>query len=439
MNLDWFTKNNVVGRIRGSEIVKGFASTSVWSTISKGLSILVTIFCTNTLSQDAFGEFGYLKNTLELILVICAGNFASLGIKFAAESVSSRKSLKRLYYLVYFTLFISVFVCISTLVMPTNVMIDYFHNELVVHYMRIIALLLPVFIIQPLISAVLRGYKEFNLVGAYEVSAGLFFLLSVIIGVSISGKDGAIYALLVYHTVSSLSGLVLLYTYNKKHNYIYIVDELKSERGCLSKMILPVFVMSFIDVPLQWYAQTEIARLGTYALIGSMTVIVQIRYIVQMLPTFFYSSFTPFVSIMYTEGDNIEYFKKFSKLSRVLLILSAVLIPVLIICGKLILSIFNSAYISNFDSYMIAVFALPLHLYSAFYKLNMMVREYQTSIMIMTLLSGVVFIVFLFAFYNWWGNILVSFFLAEAMQYIFQVSYGYAIYIKDMKVTNNEK
>lgn len=428
----WFNKI-IINRIKGSAIIKGFASTTIWSTLAKALSILVTLYCTNTLSQEEFGEFGYLKNTLELILVICAGNFTSLGIKFAAESITTKKSLKRLYYLVLFTLSVSIFVSIVTLIMPTAVMNGYFGNEIVVHYIRIIALLLPVFIIQPLISAILRGYKEFNKVGVYEVSVGLFFLLSVIVGVIFWGRDGAIYGLLLYHTVSSISGIVILYIYNKKYGYITRVVELKSEWKCITKMILPVFVMSFIDVPLQWYAQTEIARLGTYALVGSMTVIVQVRYVVQILPSFFYSSFTPFISIMYAEGNNDEYFRKFTQLSKVLLLLSLVLIPVLIFGGKLLLRLFNEVYVANFDAYAIAILAVPLHLFCAFYKLNMMVREHQTSIMVMTIIGGVLFLTFLYGFHYLGVNILIAFFLAEAVQYTFQVLFGHFIYAKDKR------
>lgn len=423
----------LLNRIKGSEIIKGFASTTIWSTISKGLSILVTLFCTNSLTQEEFGEFGYLKNTLELILVICAGNFSSLGIKFSAESIASNKSLKRLFFLVLFTLMVSIVVCLVTIVMPSSVMTGFFSNDLIVHFIRIIALLLPVFIIQPLISAILRGYKEFNLVGIYEVSVGILFLLSVVIGVSIGGRTGAIYGLLGYHTVSSICGVIILYLYNKKHGYITYVDELKSEWKCITNMILPVFVMSFIDVPLQWFAQTEIARLGTYALVGSMTVIAQVRYIVQILPSFFYSSFTPFISVMYSEGNNDEYFRKFSRLSRMLMILSVVLIPVLLFGGKLLLRLFNEVYVANFDAYAIAIIAVPLHLFSAFYKLNMMVREHQTSIMVMTIIGGSLFLAFLYVFHYLGINILLAFFLAEAVQYVFQVVFGHVVYANDKR------
>jgi len=425
----------IINRIKSSEIIKGFASNTFWSLVSKGLSVLVTLFCTNTLSQGAFGEFGYLKNTLDLILVICAGNFASIGIKFAAESMTSKKSLKRLVLLIVFTLTISIIICLVTVLMPWQLMQGFFESEIVVHYIRIIALLLPLFIIQPLITSILKGYKEFNLVGIYEASSGLFFLIIVIIGVSIAGGLGAIWGLLIYHSISSIAGIIILFVYNRRHGYLGEIDEIKSESRCLYHMIFPVFVMSFVDVPLQWFAQTEIARHGTYALVGSMTVIAQIRYIVQMLPTFFYSSFTPFVSILYTENKNIEYFEKFSKLSRLLFYLSAALIPVLIMTGKLLLSVFNRVYVSNYDAYIIAIIALPLHLYCAFYKLNMMIREHQTSIMIMTLISGALFVFFLYIFFYYGFNILISFFLAQIVQYMFQVLFGHTVYLKDKKLS----
>lgn len=55
--------------------------------------------------------------------------------------------------------------------------------------------------------------------------------------------------------------------------------------------------MSFVEAPLLWFAQeAEIAKRGSYALVGGLSVILTIEYAIQVLPTYFYQAFTPIVT-----------------------------------------------------------------------------------------------------------------------------------------------
>lgn len=61
---------------------------------SKLLIVLTTLYCSNVLTQDEFGEFSFIRNTLSTVLLICATNFSGLAVKFAAEAMLSKESLK---------------------------------------------------------------------------------------------------------------------------------------------------------------------------------------------------------------------------------------------------------------------------------------------------------------------------------------------------------
>ena len=318
-------------RYNSSELLKGFGLSTFWGILAKSLMFIVTFYCSNTLTQEGFGEYSYIKNTLDVVILICATNFSSLAIKFAAEATRSIISLKRLYVLLIFIISISVIVGVSILFCPYSLIQNYTKGEAVAYYIKIIALFLPLFVIHPFITAILRGFRQFNLVGKYEVSLSLIYVILIFLGIKFYGYRGAIVALICYYLLFSVVGVVIIYIYNKKFNYLIRVNELSSQLTCLNKMILPVFLMSFIEIPITWLAQTEVARKGTYSLVACLSVISTIRYILQILPTYFYQSFTPFVALLNVKGEYQAYFSKINKVAKMLAVMCIILIPLLLL------------------------------------------------------------------------------------------------------------
>ena len=174
------------------------------------------MYCSNKLTQEGFGEFSFIRNTLNMVIVICATNFSTLAVKFAAESISSTDSLKRLLLLFEFTLFVSIVAGVITVAVPYDILQSFTGGKSVAFYMKMVGLCLPVFIIQPLVSSIFRGYKQFNLVGIYETVNIIFYFGLIVVGISLFDYKGAIWALLLYYFLFSVSGVLLLVSYNKK-------------------------------------------------------------------------------------------------------------------------------------------------------------------------------------------------------------------------------
>lgn len=62
-------------KFENSQLFSSFIFTLGGSGISKLLLIVATFYCSNTLSELEFGEFSFVRNTLNMILCICALNF----------------------------------------------------------------------------------------------------------------------------------------------------------------------------------------------------------------------------------------------------------------------------------------------------------------------------------------------------------------------------
>lgn len=423
--------NKYIDLIKQSELLKGFFSSTIWGGLSKVIMVAVTFYCTNSLDPDGFGEFSFIRETLNLVLSICAVNFSTLTVKLAAESMKVEDSLRRLYLLFIFTICVTVLFAIIVVALPYDVILSFTKGNNVAYFVKISALLLPFFIIQPLVSAVFRGYKQFNLVGIYETVFSLLFLVFVIIGIHIGDYKGAVWAMLAYYFLFSVFGLIILFKYNQKTHYLVRIRDVFSQKRSIYNMIAPIFITSFIEAPLMWLAQAEIGRRASYALVGGLSVMLTIRYLIQIVPTYFYQSFVPHVTILNSEKKYKDYFEKYKQVVNSLLLIAIVLIPILIVCGKFLLSLFNEQYISYYDSYIISVVIVPFLLLSTLYKINLMIREHQVSIMIMTMISSVLFIVSFYFLTIFVDNMLHVFFYAQAFQYGFQFIYSLLIFRKE--------
>lgn len=422
-----------ISNYNSSELFRGVTATTIWQGSAKILLVFATLLCSNVLSPNDFGVYSFVKNTLNLIVLMCATNFSGLCTKFATESLSSESSLRRLYLLFFFTVSISIVFGFIVIAVPSEIINDFLRSGDIASYMRIIGLFLPIFILQPLFSGVLLGYKEFSLVGKYEFLSALLFCVLLGIGITSYGGRGAITALLFYYLVFSFIGIIIILLYNKKHKYLKRCSNIMTERISLITMIIPVFIMSFIEVPIGWMGQALIARYDEVASVGVMTVITQIRTFALLIPTYFFNTLIPFITKLNQEKNYNEYFARFEKIFKVLLIASFALLILLSISGKFVLSLFNRSYVSCYLAYIIGIALLPLQSTQILYKINLLIREHQLAMLLMVFVSGVIMLGLLVALLELGINSLVAFFIGQIIQYVVQVVFCIGIFIKDRR------
>lgn len=422
---------NIISRYRSSELFRGVTATTLWQGSSKVVLVLATLYCSNILSPDDFGVYSFVKNTLNLIVLMCATNFSGLCTKFATESLSSDSSLRRLYLLFIFTSVVSVIIGASIIIVPGSQINEFLGSGNIASYMRVIALFLPLFVLQPLFSGILLGYKEFSMVGKYDLLSSLFFVILLLLGIHFLGGKGAITALFCYYTFYSIIGIILVYKYNCSHHNIRKIDDIFSEKHAVFSMIIPVFIMSFIEAPIGWIGQALIAHYDAIASVGVMTVVSQIRTFALLLPTYFFNSLTPFIVKMNQEGSYQEYFEKYIKIFKVLLVASVFVVLLLTITGNYILSIFNRTYVSYYYAYLVGVALIPFQSIAILFKLNLLIREHQLIMMIMIFISGLIMICTLLVLLELGVNSIVAFFASQIIQYIVQLLFCVTVFFKD--------
>lgn len=367
--------------LQNSPIARGFSATLLGSGLSKLIIIILTFYCTNTLAKAEFGEYSLLRNTLNMVLCICALNLSSLCTKFTVEIKSNKDSIYRLLILTAFSLSVCALLGLSLMLLPSNILQSIIGTSNLDVFINILGLLLPAFMLQPLIEGILRGMMRFKLVGILQIVSSLFFLFTTIIGIQLYGFDGAVFCLLAYYTFYTLISLYALEKARGKFKIHSEKSRFKKNMPILRSMILPVFIMSFIEAPILWISQLMLAHYGTTETIGSMTVIMQIRNFTILIPSYFFNTFVAFAGEMNAKKEYASYFNKFRKLIQSFIIYGVFAAIIISVTGNLILSLYGKSYISDDIGLFISNIGIPLLILIGLLKIHMVIQEHQKTLL----------------------------------------------------------
>jgi len=381
---------NITSRLKSSKMFKGFSITLFGSGISKLILMLATFIFTHLMTKDDFGSFSFVRNTLNLILCVCALNYASLITKFTAELEYKPEAKFRCVLLILFSLSICFILGICLMGIPKNTLFSIIGNTSMITHFRIIGLLLPLFMIQPLVEGIFRGFKKFKIIGALQIITSILFVALIVGGILLNGLVGAVVGLLSYYFIYSIISLIVFLScgINFINRKCLDLDGIKKEARIIWTMILPIFLLSFIEAPVNWWAQVLLSKYDTMGAVGSMSAILQIRNLLIIIPGYFFSTFTTFQASLNAQGDSAEYFNNIKKTILGCILVGIVGTAILCICGKFILSLYGNEYTNDIAPFHIAMAGFPLLLLINLLRCNMLIKEHQRAMLFISILSS---------------------------------------------------
>ena len=151
-----------------------------------------------------------------------------------------------------------------------------------------------------------------------QVFSSLLYIITVIGGIKIKGINGAIYGLYTYYLIYSVSLFFLVMKQNNIKslnflNYTAIVDVIP----VLYKLIIPVFIISFVEAPVFWYLQALLTKYSDISSVGCMTVMKQIRNFAVLIPNYFFNTYLAFAAALVADKKYNDYFKQLNKIIRI--------------------------------------------------------------------------------------------------------------------------
>lgn len=423
-------------RLKDSRLVKGFIATLLGSGFSKAILALSTFVFANMLSKSEFGEFSFLRSTLNTILCICALNFSSLCTKFTNEAKVEHRALHRLIVLYLFSIAICIVVGVALIVLPQNILLKVFVSEEILYYFRIIGVFLPLFIMQPLIEGTLRGLMHFKLIGILQTVSAIYFVIAVYLGIKLDGVTGAFCGIISYYFIYAVACIIVLLKLHPFQNLWENSKGFRKERSVIPQMILPIFLMSFFEAPVLWIAQLLLNKYGTMSAVGSMTAIMQIRNFIILIPSYFSNTFLSFASELNANKDYTGYLSKFRQLGVIFILTGLLLCMFFSVFASPILGLYGAEYKADMPSMIISNIGIPMLMLVNLYKIDLIIREHQKFLLYISIAWNLIWLISLYIFLKSGIPALPSFFssqLAGLSVYLLGV---YIVYNKDKKIIN---
>lgn len=429
--------SSLIYRIRSSKLFSSFFITSFGSGISKVVMILGTFYCTNTLTKMEFGEYSFIRNTLTMLLTICASNFSSLCTKFASEASSSVASVKRLFILFLFSLSVCTIAGVLLLVLPANVILSILGSNESIEYFRFAGLLLPLFMAQPLIEGTLRGRMHFKLISWLQVISSLIFVILLVGGIHFWGVSGAIWGLYIYYGIYSIISLIFILYADKPLKHFHSLDRFWLEYRSIFKMVLPVFILSFVEAPIFWYLQVLLTKYASVEAVGTMTVVKQIRNLALLVPNYFFMTYIAFAGRLNAEKQYSQYFSQFDRLIKLFALGGVAITLIISILSKPLLSLFGAIYVGDWAILIIGCIGIPIALMMSLIKQSLILQEHQVQLMYISVFWNVLWILSFYVLLLCNLNAVAAFFVSELIAWLVNIGLSYRLYRKDKKRFSN--
>jgi len=420
-----------ITRLQSSNLFRSFIITAIGSGLSKAILILGTFYCTNTLTKLEFGEYSFVRNTLTMILTICASNYSGLCTKFATEAKSSIASLQRLLLLFLFSLFVCVLLGGILTIMPDSILITLLKTKESIGYFRLAGLLLPLFMVQPLIEGILRGLMKFKMVSWLQVLSSILYVVTLIVGIQLAGVDGAIWGLYLFYTIYAVASIWALIHIRNPHYYYSRLNHFWLEYHSIFKMVLPVFILSFVEAPILWYLQVLMTRYSSAEAVGSMTVMLQIQNFALLIPNYFFITYIAFAGRLNAEKKYEEYFARFDKFIKSFCLAGILIFVLFSLLSKNILVLFGSAYVGDWKELVVCCLGIPIALMMTLIKQSLILQEHQRELMYISITWNILWVVLFYYLVQIGFNTLMSFFISRFISWILNWSLSIWLYNKD--------
>lgn len=300
--------------------------------------------------------------------------------------------------------------------------------------------LLPLFMLQPLIEGVLRGLKRFKLIGILQTVSSIFYIVIIYAGIKLDGLNGALISVMLYYGCYSIISLYFLYNKTSLMRHLPLLKGYKNELSSIRTMILPVFLMSFIDAPAMWVAQVILSKAGSMESVGSMTAMMQIRNLAMLIPTYFVNTYIAFAGELNAEKRYRDYYRQYIKIENLYLIIGVGLFIFFSVFSQPILYLYGKDFVSDWPAMIISNISIPLVMLIGIYRMDLLLKNHQQYLLAISLVWNGLWLLSLFILNKAGIAPLYSFFASQNIgAFVFLLGLFIVFKIDQKKLLNHEK
>lgn len=236
--------------------------------------------------------------------------------------------------------------------------------------------------------------------------------------------------MLLYYSFYTLISLYTIWKTKPDIQLHFEKSKFKENLPVLSSMIIPVFVMSFIEAPVLWISQLMLAHYSSTEAVSSMSIILQIKNFTILIPSYF-SVHSWRLLENECKKEYPSYFNKFSRLIRLFAIYGVSVAIIISMMGNLILSLYGKSYVSDNTGLILSNISIPLLVLIGLIKIDLIIQEHQKQLLYISIGWNIIWLILFFVALEYKAMPLHAFFGTQFIGILFQFLLFWTIYNND--------
>lgn len=241
-------------------MIKKILSSSLWLLIGNSIGrlamFLANIFAARMLSQEAFGQFVMIRNTISSIEGLISGTLGSTVIKQVAQSSHEEKeNLPYILSAIFILNIIIAFIISIFIFFGADFIVEKFllNNTNLVNALYIGIFILITTTFSTLMQNILIGLEEFRKLATLSIITSSISIPMIFLLIYFFQFYGALFGVVFYFGFD----FIMKYLYYKKFSYKtkFEIQKFKSQSKSILVFIFPIFLTFLINGFSFWYAR----------------------------------------------------------------------------------------------------------------------------------------------------------------------------------------
>lgn len=298
----------------GLRLARGAFWALVGTVISRGLSLLSTIFAARLLGLVRYGELGVVLSTIGMLSTIAGFSLGQMSTKYVAEFYQKDPeragrviSLSNLFSWLTGGAMTTVLFLFANDIAAHALAAPYLENQL-----RIASLLLLLGSITGAQAGTLYGFEAFRIIARINIITGVTSILAIVSGAWLFGLDGAIWGTIISRIATYFAGRTALRRVTSRHGIPLKNPNQLQEIGLVWHFGVPAMMGGVMVGPVIWITNAFVVNQPNgYAEMGIFNAANQLRQLILFFPTTLASVVLPMLSNLQGMGSSRNYRRLF--------------------------------------------------------------------------------------------------------------------------------
>ena len=344
----------IINNIKKSDIGYRIANGAFWSftgtAVAKLFVLVATIVCAHILTKQEYGEFGMVRSTIYMFVVLGSAGLGLTATKFISEYRDNHKERIVSIYLLTngFAIVTGLLVTIIVLIFAPYLAESTLHAPHLVQPIRVGAILLLITVLNGAQNGTLSGFEDFKSIAINTFWGSVAESILMILGAYYGGVIGAVLGYGVSFIVLYVANNISIKNNFRKIGLKVKMSQFKKEDlQLLYRFSLPAALSSILVTPTIWIAKTILTRNSGFEELAVYEAADQWRVLILFIPMAVSQVALPILSNVL--GVDKSKFWKVLKINLSLNILVALIMAIAVsILSPSIMHLYGKGYVSDY-------------------------------------------------------------------------------------------